>query len=132
MTSASATPPAKFSVLYDPCAAAKGKEVVVCGKDATRSDRLPMPDDAPPTPNYVHPDSGDYRDNAGGGTPCAARMGGCQVGFGPPIIPALVAAAHAIGDARKDARWAKARARDGAARQPIDLSASAPAGRLEP
>lgn len=133
VTTASAAPPAKFSILYDPCAAAHGKDVVVCGKDSATSERLPLPDDAPPTPNYVKPDSGDYRDNdGGGGSSCAAQMGGCQVGFGPPIVPMIAAAVKAVGDARKEHRWAKARARDGARRQPINLDASAPAGRLEP
>ena len=133
-TSATAAPPPKFSILYDPCKAPAGsQDVVVCGKDGTASDRLPLPDDAPPTPNYVKPDSRDYRDNAmNHGTPCAAVQGGCQVGFGPPIVPAIVAAVNAIGNARKDHKWAQARARDGDRRQSIDLSDAKPAGRLEP
>ena len=133
-TSASAAPPEKFSILYSPCTAAAGsKDVVVCGKDGTTADRLPLPDDAPPTPNYVKPDSRDYRDNAmNQGTPCAARQGGCQVGFGPPIVPLIAAAANAIGNARKDQKWARARARDGDRRQAIDLGDATPAGKLEP
>ena len=133
-TAASAAPPAKFSILYDPCARARpGKDVVVCGKDGTATDRLPLADNAPPTPNYVKPDSGDYRDNAGDySAPCAARMEGCQVGFGPPIVPLIAAGVKAIGNANKDRRWAKAKARDGARRQAIDLGASEPSGRLEP
>lgn len=131
---ATAAPPEKFSILYNPCApSAPGRDVVVCGRDGTASDRLPLPADAPPTPNYVKPDSRDYRDNAMNlDAPCAARQGGCQVGFGPPIVPLIAAGVKAIGNARKDQRWAKAKARDGDRRQPIDLDASAPAGRLEP
>lgn len=130
---ASAAPPQQFSILYDPCiASARSKDVVVCGKDGATSDRLPLPDDAPPTPNYVKPDSRDYRDNVIAGPPCAAMMKGCTVGFGPPIVPAIIAGVKAIGNAAKDRRWAKARARDGARRQTIDLGATAPAGRLEP
>ena len=50
-TSASTTPPDKFSILYDPCRTPTGsKDVVVCGKDDTTANRLPLPDDAPPTP----------------------------------------------------------------------------------
>ena len=132
-TAATAAPPPSFSILYDPCKPTGGRDVVVCGKDGTTSDRLPLPDDAPPTPNYVKPDSGDYRDNAMNlATPCAARQAGCQVGFGPPILPAIVAGVKALGNAAKDRRWAKARARDDTRRQPIDLGAAAPAGRVEP
>lgn len=132
-TSASAAPPPKFSILYNPCAPSTSKDVVVCGRDGTASDRLPLPDDAPPTPNYVKPDSRDYRDNnLNLDTPCAARQGGCQVGFGPPIMPMIAAAVKAIGNARKDQRWARARARDGARRQAIDLDPATPAGHLEP
>lgn len=131
--SVSAAPPPSFSILYDPCRPTVTKDVVVCAKDGTASDRLPLPDDAPPTPNYVKPDSGDYRDNAMNlATPCAATQWGCQVGFGPPIAPAIVAGVRALNNAAKDRRWAKARARDGARRQPIDLGTTAPVGRLEP
>lgn len=133
-TSATTAPPGQFSILYDPCKTPAGsKDVVVCGKDGTTGNRLPLPDDAPPTPNYVKPDSGDYRDNPmNEGIPCAAVQSGCQVGFGPPIVPMIAAAVNAIGNARKDRRWAKARARDGDRRQAIDLSEAKPAGRLEP
>lgn len=133
-TAASAAPPPTFSILYDPCkTGTAGKDVVVCGKGDTGPNRLPLPEDAPPTPNYVKPDSRDYRDNAmNAGTPCAATQSGCQIGFGPPIVPMIVAAAKAIGNARKERRWAEARARDGDRRQAIDLDAPAPAGRVEP
>lgn len=130
---ATAAPPAKFSILYDPCKPGRTADVVVCAKDGAASDRLPLPDDAPPVAGYVKPDSRDYRDNAmHEGTPCVARSGGCPSGFGPPIVPMIVAGVKAIDNAAKDRRWAKARARDGDRRQPIDLGAAAPAGRLEP
>lgn len=132
-TAAGAAPPEKFSILYDPCKTPASKDVVVCGRNGTTSDRLPLPDDAPPTPGYVKPDSRDYRDNQmNQGTPCAARQEGCQVGFGPPIVPMIAAAVKAVGNARKDQRWARARARDGDRRQPIDLSDAKPVGRIEP
>lgn len=133
VTRASAAPAARFSVLYDPCPTRTNGDVVVCGSgDSTTAQRLPLRDEAPPTPNYVKPDSGDFRDNRGGPAPCAARMGGCQVGFGPPLAQWIAAGARAIGDAAKTHREARARAADGARRQAIDLSAQAPAGRVEP
>ena len=123
--------PQRFSILAEPCAPAaeKGRDVVVCGTDLAASQRLPLPDEAEPTVGYVKPDSMDYRDNKGDRHPCVVR--GCQVGFGPPIMPILAAGAKLIGNARKDARWAAARKRDGARRVAIPLDAPAPAGRLE-
>lgn len=135
VTRASAAPPERFSILLSDCAkaaAASGRDVVVCGNDGTSGQRLPLPDDAPPTPGYVKPDSGDYRDNRGGGGSCAAVQGGCQVGFGPPIMPMVAAGVRSVKNALANGREVKARQRDGNRRQPIDLSGDAPAGRLEP
>ena len=128
---ATAAPPQRFSILARPCAPVKrdGQEVVVCGDDPQVSQRLPLPGQAEPTPGYVKPDSGDYRDNKGGSGACPS---GCEVGFGPPIAPLVNAAANAIGNARKDARWAAARKRDGAHRVPIALEGAEPMGRVEP
>lgn len=129
----SATPPSSFSVLYDACPkSVPGKDVVVCGADPATSQRLPLPDDAPPTPNYVKPDSGDYRDNKMGGAPCSADMRGCTVGFGPPLVQWAIAGVNALKAGAKTRREARARAADGDRRQPIDLTAPAPAGRLQP
>ena len=123
--------PQRFSILAQPCAPVpdKGRDVVVCGTDLASSQRLPLPDEAEPTVGYAKPDSMDYRDNKGGNGACVVR--GCQVGFGPPIMPILAAGAKLIGNARKDARWAAARKRDGARRVAIPLDAAPPAGRLE-
>lgn len=135
VTKASAVPPERFSILLEPCAPVQrdGKEVVVCGSTAAASNRLPMPQNAPPTPGYVKPDSQDYRDNKmNEASPCATLQGGCQVGFGPPIMPVIAAAVNGIGNALKDRREARAKARDGDRRVAIDLGATAPAGRLEP
>ena len=134
VTRASAAPPERFSILLSDCekaAAASGRDVVVCGNDRTSGQRLPLPDDAPPTPGYVKPDSGDYRDNRGGGGSCAAVQGGCQVGFGPPIMPAIVAGVRGVKNALANRREARARREDGDRRQPIDLEQVA-VGRLEP
>lgn len=133
VTRATAAPPASFSILYQDCPARTGSEVVVCADSTTTSPRLPLPDDAPPTPNYVKPDSGDYRDNDGNyATPCAARMSGCQVGFGPPIMPMIAAAVTGLRNAAANRREARARAADGDRRVAIDLDAEGSPGRLEP
>jgi hypothetical protein len=123
--------PQRFSILAEPCAPVpeKGRDVVVCGSDLASSQRLPLPDEAEPTVGYAKPDSMDYRDNKGDRHPCVVR--GCQVGFGPPIMPAIIAGVKAIGNMRKDARWAAARKRDGARRVAIPLDAAPPAGRIE-
>lgn len=134
VTRASATPPERFSILLSDCekaAAASGRDVVVCGNDRAGGQRLPLPDDAPPTPGYVKPDSGDYRDNRGGGGSCAAVQGGCQVGFGPPIMPAIAAGVRGVKNALANRREAQARREDGDRRQPIDLGQVA-VGHLEP
>ena len=71
--------PQRFSILAEPCPTPPGDgDVVVCARPD--ANRLPLPDDAPPVAGYVKPDSGDYRDNQLGPTPCAALMAGCQVG----------------------------------------------------
>lgn len=135
VTSARATPPDRFSILLGDCekaAAASGRDVVVCGNDRTTGQRLPLPEDAPPTPGYVKPDSGDYRDNRGGGGSCAAVQGGCQVGFGPPIMPMVAAGVRGVKNALANGREARARQRDGDRRHPIDLGSEGPTGRLEP
>ena len=130
----SAAPPPSFSILTDPCATVtrEGKEVVVCGRDSAASQRLPYPDEVIPNgPVASNPHLTGTAALAATGAPCAALQSGCQVGFGPPIVPMIAAGVKAIGDAAKDRRWAKARARDGARRQAIDLEATSPPGRLE-
>jgi hypothetical protein len=91
--------PERFSILVDPCAATSkdGNEIVVCGGPEANSPRLPLPDERGP------PD-----------TPCAARQGGCQVGFGPPIAPIAKAAVGLI-------KSALAKKPDKRGRVPIDL-----------
>lgn len=129
------TAPPSFSILADPCATVTrdGKEVVVCGRDSAASQRLPYPKEViPDRPVASNPELTGTAALAATAAPCAALQSGCQVGFGPPIVPLIAAGVKAIGNAAKDRRWAKARARDGARRQAIDLAATAPAGRLEP
>ena len=135
VTQARAAPPDRFSILLSDCqkaAAASGRDVVVCGNDPAGTQRLPYPDQVVPD----HPvASNPYRTGSGAlaaeGTPCAATQGGCQVGFGPPIMPMVAAGVRGIKNALASNREAKARARDGNRRQPIDLG-DAPQGKLEP
>jgi hypothetical protein len=74
-------------------------DVVVCG-DALPSQRLPLPGEAVsegPVPyNRELTGRGAL---AAAGTPCAARQGGCQTSFGPPLIPMIVGAAGLVKDA---------------------------------
>ena len=125
----------RFSILAERCAPLlrDGREVVVCGDDASISQRLPLPAEAvSENGKPSNPLVNGVGALAVEPTPCAARQAGCQVGFGPPVGLIAGAAIKGIGDAIKDRKWAKARARDGARRQLIDLDAAAPAGRIEP
>lgn len=131
VTRASAAPPERFSILLPACPAAQGRDVVVCGGDAA-AQRLPLPDEIVPEHGVA---SNPYRTGSGAlaaeGTPCAALQGGCQVGFGPPIVPMIIAGVRGVGNALKDAREARARRRDGDRRVPIDLS-DTPTRHIEP
>lgn len=102
---ATATPvtspaPERFSILVDPCATQTkdGSEIIVCGKSATSTPRLPMRDDRGPPDHPVasNPNLTGLRALELSTTPCAARQGGCQVGFGPPIAPIAKAAVGLI------------------------------------
>ena len=83
--------PERFSILVDPCATQTkdGNEIVVCGGPAANSPRLPLPDERGPPDHAVasNPNLSAVRALDLSDTPCAARQGGCQVGFGPPIAP---------------------------------------------
>ncbi|MET3725163.1 hypothetical protein [Sphingomonas trueperi] len=73
----------RWSVLAAPCASAQtgGDQIVVCGKDG-QAPRLPLPGERGP-PDRPMP-SNPERTGIGAlnaiETPCAARVGGCQVG----------------------------------------------------
>ncbi len=120
-TAAPAAPPVpeRFSILVDPCATQTrdGDEVVVCGKSATTTPRLPMRDDRGPPDHAVasNPNLTAVRALELSDTPCAARQGGCQVGFGPPIAPIAKAAVGLI-------KSALAKKPDKHGRVPIDLN----------
>lgn len=84
--------PQRFSILAPPqCARqAPDSDIVVCGANGGEQ-RLPLPDERGP-PDRPMP-SNPNRTGIGAldvaATPCAALQGGCQVGFGPPIMPII-------------------------------------------
>ena len=110
--------PERFSILVDPCAAASkdGNDVIVCGGPAANSPRLPLPDERGPPDRGVasNPELSAVRALQLEGTPCAASQWGCQVGFGPPIVPIAKAAVGLI-------KSALAKKPDKRGRVPIDL-----------
>ncbi|WP_333573103.1 hypothetical protein [Sphingomonas sp.] len=73
----------RWSVLADPCASSQtgGDQVVVCGK-GTPPPRLPLPGERgpPDRPMPSNPDRTGIGALNAVDTPCAARVGGCQVG----------------------------------------------------
>jgi hypothetical protein len=90
--------PERFSILLeDSCGAeaqaradARG-DVVVCGNNGVTSQRLPLPDERIPNgPVASNPHLSARAALAAEAAPCAARQGGCQVGFGQPIVSAIV------------------------------------------
>jgi hypothetical protein len=111
--------PERFSILVDPCAATSkdGNEIVVCGGPEANSPRLPLPDERGPPDHAVasNPNLSAVRALDLSDTPCAARQGGCQVGFGPPIAPIAKAAVGLI-------KSALAKKPDKRGRVPIDLN----------
>jgi hypothetical protein len=73
----------RWSVLADPCASAQtgGDQIVVCGKGVD-APRLPLPEERgpPDRPMPSNPDRTGIGALNAVSTPCAARVGGCQVG----------------------------------------------------
>lgn len=96
------TPPPRISILVDPSPACTPppegtKDVVVCAP-TNQQQRLPLRDDRGPPegPVPVNPNLSGSGALAAEGTPCAAHQGGCQVGFGPPIVPIVAALVGAV------------------------------------
>jgi hypothetical protein len=117
--------PPRFSILVDPCARASdtaGRDVVVCGKGPTP--RLPLPDERGPPDHPVasNPELSGAGALAAQGTPCAARQGGCTVGFGGPVVAAAVnGLVTTVSDGLKDRHDRAARRRDAGRRVAIPL-----------
>ena len=122
---AAATPPERFSILVpvasEPCVRkAEEGDIVVCA-DPVPSQTLPLPNEAiSPNPVASNPElsgSGAMKATA---SPCASLQGGCQVGFGPPIVPMIKGAVGLVKDALR-------RKPDRTGRVPIPLDDPAPA-----
>jgi hypothetical protein len=112
--------PQRFSILvpdqrcYD--RRVDDQDVVVCAKATTDSQRLPFPDEATPTgPVASNPNLTGTAALAATGTPCAATQFGCQVGFGPPLVPIIKGLVGLVKDAT-------AKKPDKRGRVPIDIS----------
>ena len=104
--------------------AAKQGDVIVCARPVP-SQKLPYPDEiVPDGPTPSNRDLTGRGALAADNAPCATRMEGCTVGFGPPIAPIL---AGAVGLAKQ----VFAKKPDKTNRVPIDLEAT-PTGRLLP
>ncbi len=102
--------PERFSILMpvgdEPCRPAPGAppprpgDVTVCA-DALPDQAVPLPNDyVYDSPRPSNPELTGRAALAAQGNPCATLQGGCQVGFGAPIVAAALGAAV---DAIKDA-----------------------------
>jgi hypothetical protein len=125
------TPPPQISILVDPSPACTpppegSKDVVVCAP-SNQQQRLPLRDDRGPPegPVPVNPGLNGRGALAAEGTPCAARQGGCQVGFGPPIVPILAALVGAV-------KSGLAKHPDKSKRVAIPLDDTPPPSKIEP
>jgi hypothetical protein len=74
----------RWSILADPCAAARGgpDEIVVCGQGAAANPRLPLPEERgpPDRPSPSNPDRTGRGALAVSSAPCATRSEGCTTG----------------------------------------------------
>jgi hypothetical protein len=118
-------PPVRISILVDPTPACPpsvpgSKDVVVCARP-NQEQRLPLPDERGPPDGPVasNPELTGSGALAAEATPCAARQGGCTVGFGPPIVPIIAAVAGVV-------KGALAKHPDKTGRVPIPLDDKPP------
>jgi hypothetical protein len=99
-------------------------DVVVCARPLP-SQKLPYPDEVVPKgPKPSNPEMIARGALDAEAAPCATRMGGCQVGFGPPIVPMIKGAVDV-------AKRAFAKKPDKTGRVAIELDRE-PTGRLLP
>ena len=109
--------PQRWSILTpQPCPPQADKSDIVVCADGKSSQTLPLPDEAGPAPGRgANRDLKATTALALEAPPCAASLGGCTVGFGPPIVPI-------VGALAKVAKSAFARKPDKRGRVAIDLS----------
>lgn len=94
--------PERISILLPACPPVEDRtddEIVVCA-NPQGSSRLPLPRERPPVgPLQIAGAKAlmvDPSPRPAGAAPCGARLEGCLVGFGPPIVPLLAKAATAV------------------------------------
>lgn len=76
-------------------------DVVVCADDLP-DQAVPYPDDyVGDRPRPSNPHLTGAAALAASGTPCATVQGGCQVGFGPPLMPIIKGLVGLVKDAAK-------------------------------
>lgn len=83
------TTPTHFSILAPVCRREPGDPDIVVCNTADDGARLPLPDDRRPPdhPVPINPNRTGIGALAATATPCAATQWGCEVGFGPPVMP---------------------------------------------
>ncbi|MEE2916338.1 hypothetical protein [Sphingomonas ginsenosidimutans] len=86
LQAASADVPARFSVLApvanQPCVRGRAPDEIVVCADPLPDQKLPLPHEVPSSlPQPVNRNADGMGALAAEGTPCAARVGGCQVGI---------------------------------------------------
>jgi hypothetical protein len=105
---APAAVPERFSILQPvgnaPCPGPEqrnGDDVVVCATDLP-DQTVPLPQDyVYSTPRPSNPDMTGAGALAASATPCAAQQAGCQVGFGPPLMPIVAGLVGLVRDATR-------------------------------
>ncbi|MEG3088046.1 hypothetical protein [Sphingomonas sp. PB4P5] len=102
----------------------KPDEIIVCAQPLP-SQKLPYPDEVVPAgPTPSNRELTGRGALAAEGAPCATRMEGCTVGFGPPIMPIVMGVVDV-------AKQVFAKKPDKTGRVPIKLD-DEPTGRLLP
>ena len=100
-------------------------DIIVCAQPIP-SQKLPYPNEVVLNrPKPSNPDMTGIGALAAESEPCATRMAGCTVGFGPPIVPMIVGAVDA-------AKSLFAKKPDKTGRVPIRLDDPPPTGKLLP
>jgi hypothetical protein len=87
------TTPQRWSILTpQPCPPQADKSDIVVCADGKSAQALPLPDEVGPPPGRgANRDLKATTALALEAPPCAARLAGCTVGFGPPIVPVIAA-----------------------------------------
>ena len=120
----------RFSILTrDPCPPSAGTEtdVIVCGRRQADDRLTPIGDEPPAGAAPSNPEVTGIGAARASSTPCAARVGGCQVGV-DRFTPVMLLA----NEARIGVSKLADKSRDKSKRVPIALDGPGPQGHLEP